>query len=239
MKKIKFYMLFASLVTLMACQKDDIIYYEGPDAVSIYIDVAAYEVDSTSYSFGLELPEVVQDTVWVKVRVQGTAKSYDRTIELKAITGTTATEGEDFELPKFILKANEVEARYPVILYRTERLQENTEKVIVAIKANADFEEAALGEEIGETESVAFYTIYFNDFLSEPAYWSTMYFDYYIGDFSVVKFQFMVSVYGITDFSVWSDGEILNAALNLRNALAEYEAENGILYDEDGNRVTF
>lgn len=231
--------IFLSFIMVCAasCKKDDIMFYEGPDAISIYVD--EYESDSTNYSFALEGPEVVQDTVWIKVRVQGASKDVDRTIELESVNGTTAVAGKDFDLPNFTLKAGESITRYPVILHRTSKLLQSNEKLVVAVKANGHFAKGAIGTEINETVSKEKYIIYFNDYLSEPPYWASMGFDSYIGEFSAVKFRFMMSIYGISDFSGWSTGELMNAALNLRIALAEYEAVNGILYDEDGNRITF
>ncbi|WP_437918076.1 DUF4843 domain-containing protein [Sphingobacterium sp. LRF_L2] len=238
MKKIayKFWgILF--VFTMVSCQKDDIMFYEGPDALSIYL--ASGEADSTIYSFGLELPEVLQDTVWIKVRAQGAAKDYDRVFELEPTDKTTAVQGEDFDLPQYTLYAGQIETKYPVILYRTAKLAEGDETIVVTIKPNDYFVEPALGQEIRGSNSVETFKIKFNDYLSEPAYWKEQYLDYYVGEFSIVRFQFMVYVYGITDFSVWSYGESANAALNLRVALAKYEAENGPLYEENGNRLTF
>lgn len=237
MKKNVFFIWILVLLALMSCQKDEIMYYEGPDALNIYLD--QYEADSTRYSFALEDDDLLLDTVWIKVRVLGPAKDFDRTIELEATNGTTAIVGKDFDLPQFTLKAGEIDIKYPVLLHRTEKLKDDDEKLIVRIKSNSDFTNGAPGTDFSKKLSIEQYTIYFNDFLSEPGYWTANYLYYYLGDFSVAKFRFMISVYGITDFSAWSSGEIMNSALNLRNALEEYELENGPIYDEYGDRLTF
>lgn len=234
MKKI--FILSIILLWLIGCTKDDIMFFEGKDAMSIYI--GQYEADSTVYSFAYSLPDVTKDTVFVKIRVQGAASAVDRTVEMTVADGTTAVVGQDYILPEFTLPAGSVEALYPVVLLRHTSQKGETKTLLVAIKSNADFEVGALGQEIGNSYSIAYYKIRFNDFLSMPAYWSAI--QSYVGAFSVVKLQFMFSVYGSDkDFGSLTTGERLNMRLRLRTALAEYEAVNGPLMDENDQRVTF
>lgn len=231
------YSILISLFLFVSCKKDEIPYFQGKDAMTIYVN--QYEADSTSYSFAYSLPEVKRDTVYVKVRTQGLPSTIDRNVELFATEGTTAIEGDDFILPVFILPAGEVEALYPVILLRSEILKEEVKKLLVSVKANSYFAKGGLGQEIGGTYSIPQFTINFSDFLSKPAYWSSI--ERFVGEYSATKLQFMMTVYvGVTDFSTLSSGEKRNMTLRMRRALAEYEEINQKpLMDENNKPVTF
>jgi hypothetical protein len=236
-KDMKFTLSIIILILCcISCKKDDIQFFEGKDAMSIYI--GQYEPDSTLYSFATRSAGLKQDTVFVKVRIQGPARKVERVIELEPFQGTSAAEGTDYLLPKFILPADSIEARYPVILLRSERLKSESVVLNVAVKASEHFEKGAIGQEIKKTFSIPYYKIIFNDFLTKPSYWDNI--EWAVGTFSVVKLQFMFRVYGSNkDFENISTGELLNMRLRLRAAQAEYEAENGPLLDENGLHVTF
>ena len=68
----------------------------------------------------------------------------------------------------------------------------------------------------------------------------------YFGECSQVKYRFVYEVLGIWDFSSWGTWGIMAnsslfspAARVLKERLAEYEAENGPMIDENGDQVTF
>lgn len=224
------------MLLFFSCKKDEIMFFEGKDALSIYVD--QYEPDSTSYSFASRLSSIIQDTIFLKVRIQGPARKSDRLFQLKADTGSTAIEGEDYILPEFNFPADSVMARYPVILLRNAKLKTKTMSLNVTVQASDMFEKGAVGKEINNTYSIQNYKIKFNDYLSKPSYWTNI--ERYVGEFSVVKLQFMFSVYSQdTEFGSLSTGELLNMRLRLRSAQKNYEAENGPLLDENGKQVIF
>jgi len=224
------------ILCCISCKKDDIQFFEGKDAMSLYI--GQYEADSTLYSFATRSAGIKQDTVFVKVRIQGSSRKVERVIELEPFQGTSAVEGTDYLLPKFILPADSIEVRYPVILLRSERLKDERIVLNVAVKASEVFEKGAIGQEINKSYSIPYYKIIFNDFLSKPPYWDNI--EWAVGTFSIAKFQFMFRIYGSDkDFENVTTGELLNMRLRLRAAQAEYEAENGPLLDENGLHVTF
>jgi len=224
------------ILVFFSCKKDEIMFFEGKDALSIY--VGQYEADSTSYSFASRLPSVMRDTIFLKVRVQGAPTKTDRKFQLAADSGSTAVEGVDYMLPEIILPADSVRILYPVILLRSAQLKEKTMLLNVTVKASDIFEKGAIGQEIKKTFSIARYKIKFNDYLSKPSYWDDI--EWAVGEFSVTKLQFMFTVYGEdTVFGDLSTGELLNMRLRLRAAQKTYEAENGPLLDENGKQVIF
>ena len=221
---------------MSSCKKNEIMFFEGRDAMSLY--VAQYEADSVFYSFASSLPSTLRDTVFVKIRTQGPARFTDRIIQLAPDSGTTAVLGEDYILPEFLFPAGSVVARYPVIVLRNSKLKEQTVFLNVMIKSSDVFEKGAIGQEINGSFSIARYKIKLNDYLAKPSYWDDM--EWVVGEFSVTKLQFMFSIYGAdAEFENFASGELLNMTLRLRAAQVEYEALNGPLIDENGNHVTF
>ncbi|MFD2598210.1 DUF4843 domain-containing protein [Sphingobacterium corticis] len=213
------------------------MFYEGPDAISIYRE--QYAADSVNYSFAFKLGTIEKDTVWVNLRLQGAKRSYDRWLQLSAAAGTTATKGVEYELPSITWPADSVTLKYPVILLRSPELKRSTKTLIVAPMPNEHFTVAALGQEIGNSFSIPAFKIHISDFLAKPAYWDNLSNSYGWGSYSEVKFQFMLTVYGISDFSQLTSSELLNTRLRFRKKLQEYVAENGPLIDENGQNVSF
>ncbi|WP_286862733.1 MULTISPECIES: DUF4843 domain-containing protein [Sphingobacterium] len=219
------------------CKKDEIMFFEGKDALSIYVN--QYEPDSTAYSFASGLDSRTRDTLLLKVRIQGRTSSANRLFRLYADSGSTAVEGQDYILPEVNLPADSVRTLYPVILLRSPKLKDRTLNLNVTVKASDTFEKGAVGIEIGKkSSSIARYKIKFNDYLSKPSYWDDI--ERYVGEFSVAKLRFMFMVYGQdTPFGDYSTGELLNMRLRLRAAQKAYEEVNGPLIDENGNQVLF
>ena len=80
--------------------------------------------------------------------------------------------------------------------------------------------------------------------ITQPETWSDWYWDFGIGDFSVIKYCYMMDVWGKTlDDFVTEDGysydydEAYNAVVELVNAYNAYKAEHGPILDENGNDI--
>ncbi|MFT4093527.1 MAG: DUF4843 domain-containing protein [Niabella sp.] len=235
MKYISVIIIF--LLLFSSCKKDEIKSYDGSEGISFYI--GQYDADSLSYSFAFSFTPKTRDTVFIKMRVTGAAKDYDRTISVKAAAGSTAREGVDYILPEVALPADSLTINYPVIVLNSAEMTTQTFRLITEVVPNEDFEQGAIGQEVGLTYNVKNIKLDITNRIVEPSYWSSV--ASVFGTFSQTKFQFMVEVTGLTDFSfdaIGIDG-YYNLPVKLRNALAAYEAVNGPLIDEFGNRVTF
>ncbi|MNK14784.1 hypothetical protein D3C87_329140 [compost metagenome] len=233
------YLLFFSLLCLtLACKKQDVATYSGEDGITFYR--GQYETDSLSYSFAFSITPKQKDTIFLKMRVQGPAVGYARTVAVKAVGGTTAREGIDYQLSEAKLPAGALILVYPVVLLNSPGMLTNTYRLVVEVAPNKDFATGAFGSDItGETVALKSIKIDVSNRIVQPTYWTSIQGSF--GTFSVAKFKFMIQVTGLTDFSeeaIGIDG-YYNLPIKLSNALVVYETANGPLIDENGNRVTF
>jgi hypothetical protein len=233
------YLLFFSLLCLtLACKKQDVATYGGDNSITFYR--GRYENDSLSYSFAFSITPKQKDTVFLKMRVQGPAVDYARTVSVKAAAGTTARENVDYQLSDAKVPAGALTLMYPVVLLNSPEMLTKTYRLVVEVAPNKDFTTGGFGAEItGETIALKSVKIDVSNRIVQPTYWTSVQGSF--GPFSVAKFKFMIQVTGLTDFSdeaIGVDG-YYNLPVKLSNALVAYEAANGPLIDENGNRVTF
>jgi len=237
MKKLFYIILIIG--SLVACKKEEVPFYSGPDGITIYLDT--YDTDSLNYSFAFQPLGTEVDTIYLQMRILGATKGYDRKIRVVAGDGTTAQEGVDFKLLEGVMPADSLTISYPVVIYNTEGILEQAKKIVVAVAANDDFVPGATRLETAGTRVCDHYKIWISNRVDKPDYWSDI--EYYFGEYSETKFRFMISTLGITDFSYENIGAVglYNYPLQLNNALEVYKQENQgePLEDEEGEVVTF
>lgn len=229
------------MLAFAACKKEDIDKFSGKDSIAFYIQ--GQEADSTNFTFGGLPTSKSQDTIFVKMRVVGRISNQAKAITVEAAPGTTAVEGVHYILPKMVLPADSFTLRYPIVLLNAPDLLNKTYKLVVRVKANENFESGAVGGANTVSRNIAQYKINFNNQFIKPDYWN--YIQNYFGDYSDVKFKFMISTLGFSDFRPPAKGgtitysEFLNYKVQLRNALDAYNALHGTLVDENGLEVLF
>lgn len=116
-------MLMAVVVGMTSCRKESIFTYHAN--ANIYFDLSIVKkTDSLLYTFAYH-PEVLQDTVWVPVRISGYRDStVDRKFSVKVIdtAATAATVNKHYEPLKseYIMPAGSGVTFVPVIVYNTD-----------------------------------------------------------------------------------------------------------------------
>ena len=235
-------LILLTLITLSACKKDKTEVFNSKAGISFYY-FPGLGPDSTNYSFANQIEQKLRDTLYIGMRVMGATVKFDREIEVKALPATTATEGVHFILPKIMLPADSLTVKYPIILINTADLKTNTYHLEIAVAENKDFIQGAIGQANVTTRNIALYKINFNNQLIKPDYW--IYIANYFGDYSNVKYRFMIDVCGFSDFKPDSIGgplsysDFLNYNVRLKNALREYTILNGPTLDENGQEISF
>lgn len=235
-------LILLAIIMLSACKKDKTEVFNSKAGISFYYRTSG-GADSTNYSFANQIQQKPRDTIFIGLRVMGAAVNYPREIEIKALAATTATEGIHFILPKITLPADSLTVVYPIILINAEALKTNTYHLEVAIAENKDFSQGAVGQANVTTRNIPVYKINFNNQLIKPDYW--IYIANYFGDYSNVKYRFMIDVCGFSDFRPDSIGgllsysDFLNYNVKLKNALREYTNINGPMLDENGTEISF
>ncbi|ATL46056.1 hypothetical protein COR50_02135 [Chitinophaga caeni] len=231
MKSIyKFLFTISCIAACYACSKEERLMFDEPAGIYFYDGTNVVDKDSVDYSFIIKPDTLVQDTVYLYLRISGEASDVDRAVNIGFTGKTTAIEGKHFTLTPPVIKAGEYDAEVPVYLHRTEDMQDSTFVIQFEIKDNEVFRQ-------GPTDRLL-YKITVTDQLIKPSDWQTLFY----GSYSKVKHQFMVSRLGTTAITISTGAQfsqIMSILQKMRVELLNYEKENGPLFDENGDRVTF
>ncbi|MBC6109747.1 DUF4843 domain-containing protein [Pedobacter fastidiosus] len=194
---------------------------------------------------------ILKDTIWLpQVRILGNVSDHDRTLKISVVdTGTTAIAGKHYKLLNYIIPAGSfVSKKLGVEVYRTADLGNNTLKLMLRLEPNTDFPALMVGNSIsydnnyftGDT-----YTINISNKLIEPPYWEA-FVDKGLGEFSTVKYQFIVDVLPVyfgtnPDTSIDLANYVVVYQSRLSDALEAYNNAhpNDKLKDENGNEIYF
>lgn len=187
--------------------------------------------DSTIYTFATRPNTLMQDTVLVNCNIMGRASTSDRPITIIARDSSSAKANYHYKLLPAVVKANTFSAIVPIVLYRRPGLKDSTLHVIFDIKDN-EFLKAGYPNRLR-------YKISITDKLGKPTNWET-YWKNYFGDYSEVKFRFLITA---TGRQAWNGsalpGDLAYLNGQARYALLIYNQSNPPLTDEFGNLIFF
>lgn len=215
---------------IIGCNKNtDLDLYENDPAISFYSGFSATASDTAQYNFVLEPVTRTIDTIYIPIRIQGFAADKDRVVNVAAADSSTAKAGVHYKFGPAIVHAGSYLDSIPVYLYRTADMVDSTFIVYAVLQSSDDFKQGY--------ENHLTYKIRITDRVVPPVWSYTM--SSTFGAFSNVKFRFMVSVLQVTTFSGLLPSQAAAMATRCKLALAEYEAANGNLIDENGQRVVF
>lgn len=228
MRKI-FYMPFLlALIFLNSCSKSELMPYSAGDMVYFYKSTYGSIIkDSLTYSFAVHDEETAYDTVFIPFRIMGKAADHDRTVSFMADESKTNMPAVNYLLLPAVIKANTYTGLLPIKVIKSPELKNKEYRLWVKIISSKDFQP-------GVSNQVTF-LLKLNNFLSKPASWS----DYVFGKYSAVKYSLVIKATGRSEFANLSNPEEKFLTQQCRNALYDYENENGILYDENGEAVSF
>lgn len=238
-RRAAFWVLGCLSLAVLSCNKDEIDLYQGE--AGLYFVESQYSSvnDSTSYSFAIQNSEVTSDTVWLPVHIMGSAVMQDRTIELTVVDSlTTAKAGAHYKLlTPYIMPAGAYEEQIGVVLLRNRDLQDSTYKLGLQLTPSKEFPLGLVGQRT--------YLIKMNDILTKPDNWDVILI-YFFGEYSQVKYRFMIDVLGRGDFPTSGAGglgvaDILYYQTAMAAALDKYNAAHpgAPMRDESGNLISF
>lgn len=216
---------------MLSCQKSVLQKYVGGDGVYFI------SVDSINYSFANRVGIIERDTILLKMIVLGDVKDYDRPLQLKAVEGTSAIENTHFILPNVVIKANTNAIFYPVVLMNSADLKTNTLRLELEVLQDTNFPQGAAIT--NNADNYNRFKINLSARLMKPSYWSSI--ESYFGEYSDVKYKFMIDVTGFSDFSTNSFGntDLINIKGVMNIALQEYVDVNGPKLDENLKAISF
>ncbi|TKC05976.1 DUF4843 domain-containing protein [Pedobacter frigoris] len=228
MKKIlkNFLMVLLPAVIMASCTKNKELLYNEADMV--YVESIP---DSTDYTFAASPASLLSDSIMVNFRIIGKASDKDRTINFVPTATSTGKAGYHYKVGNAVIKANTFSARIPIYVYRRAGLKDSTLTVNLMVTENSDFKPGY--------PSRLRYKFTLTDILTKPSNWESTWAAYF-GTYSEVKFRFLIAVTGKTN---WNSGPLPQDSRFLsqkaRNALLEYNQQNGALIDEFGQQVFF
>lgn len=238
---IKIFLLLAVVVLAASCAKDERLMYEEDARVYFYKNVRGSQsnADSIDFSFSTLPDGEMTDTVYLWMRIMGTAVPKDRVINIVADSGR-AVAGYHYKLGPLVMPANAYETQIPVYLYRKPGLKDSVVSVMFSVQESVDFKPGFPDNpRTGYRYDRLHYKVSITDMLLKPTNWESVWLGLF-GEYSEVKFKFLIKVTGKTSwnsFPLPQDQRFLVQTAKL--ALLEYEAANGPLYDENNNIVFF
>lgn len=230
MKKI--YCIFLILAAFWSCRDNADFPFQGEDAVYFQLNTTGYTwtktLDSLVYSFAGK--GVDEDTLWIRVNLEGTATPQARPLNIVIDeANTTAQAGLHYEALKadYELPGDSVYTKIPVIIYNKDKQLEN-KQVVIAL-ALQPTESLALG--ITDRTKCR---LLVSNMLNKPTYWeSTIFYDF--GVYSRKKHELCMLELGM-DFPI-QGSEYTNQGTmwDIYGAyMSDYFEENYPVKDENG-----
>jgi hypothetical protein len=256
MKKIKFVYFMMVLLSVYACKKDQYYLYKdqqriqfGPEISRIYTTSFNLADTLKPYTFYYQDAKVLQDTVLFDIYAIGGVAKEDRSFTLEQTQVSNVINAEPgkhyiaFNDPKatknFVIKANTVHTRVPIIILRDASLKTSTVVLKFSVVPDKNFKS-------GEVSNL-WRKIEITDRLSQPAAWNASATQFYYGKYSIVKHQFMIQSTGQRWDQTFMVGMQSDLALfqywtsTLKINLIDYNRKNpgNPLIDENGELVLF
>lgn len=238
---MRYFLFFLVITCLFSCKKEEVMLYEGGDGVAFY---EYYQITNPRiYSFTATANAgKLKDSIFLDMQISGKLADYPRKIKIKAVSGTTARAGIDFDFPEEItLPAGASRTKYPVVVYNTPQMMLDTMILVLEPIETADFKVGADGtiarksNLVAEDQVFTQLKLYVSNMLAKPSNWS----DVTYGLFSSVKLRFMMKSVPNSTATYFTVARGPATLPILRAALLAYESTNGPMIDESNNRVAF
>ena len=241
-------------VTLASCSKNEYPEFDASySALNIWFGTESTPQDSITYNYSYAMGE---KTVHFYARPIGVQSDKDRTFQLEAYEGDLDEAEGSYTLGEYTIKAGTTTSEFD-ITFDTSKLkdaQSFTNKdghLKLRLKTNDEFQQGA--------QELQTLTIVLKNYLDKPDNWDAatypmMALSRYFGDYSKVKYQFMIQELDMVDFkvnyntSISYDEETNTISSNyasylaskMKLALEEYNNTHDTpLTDETGKVVTF
>lgn len=227
----------ALLLALFSCENDPYRWEGATYARIVGPENWTLQTDSMEFTFARYSTEVTEYVVNAEINIIGKAADYDRDVVLTVVDSATTAESAMYSFEtSVVIPAGEVVAPCDITLKRSAKLQDSTYRLKIAVT-----DEGEITSGVDEWNQL---TIIFSDQLAKPTNWDE-YLAPFFGEYSEVKYRFIISTTGVTEFTYGQEGgmtwgEMYNYSVTMANALEEYNATHDTpMTDENGKLVTF
>ena len=219
-----------------SCSKEEVAVYDTEG--SNFIEFVAPTEDTASFSFMFH-PSVAAGGAYdlaIPVKILGQAKNYDREYKVIVVDSlTSAKEGTHFAMPeKVVVRAGNFVDTLIVKLFRTADLKTSVVSLGIRIENNSEF----YAGQVAYRESIWF----INDSFAKPAWWTDYATDrynsveyIYLGTYSDKKYELLIQVTGVSDWTDLSNDERRILALQFKRYLAAEHAAGRTVYEDELN----
>ena len=211
MKKFKYILLLVFLASFSACEKHELMDYEGLDGLYFDVQYGAEWGDTTVWAhqiytaiaFGRTDDSEIEAEL--KVAIVGSVKNYDRPFQIKIVQDSTTLNTNEYKLDKldYVIPAgqNHTYIRIPII--KSDRMADETLQLQIALQPNEHFQLpiSEVGEIPGRWTDTAtdwstnfnpsIHNLFVNDILVKPAGWHNVQFGYY---YSIKKHALLLQI---------------------------------------------
>ena len=265
MKNIKHILLIVLLVAFSACEKHELMDYEGQDC--LYFDaqygaswgdttVWAHQIYST-IAFG-RVDALVLDAK-VKVAVAGSIKDYDRPFQIKIVQDSTTLNTDEYDASQleYMIPAGQNHTYVQIPIKKSERMSNETLQLQIALVPGKHFTDnfSEVGNIPGRWTDVQtdlstninpnIHNFFVNDMLVKPAGWHDVQFGKY---YSIKKHALLLKIaeenfgFGREDFEekeIMYGGRAKAIAAAVKPYLMEqyYKGREYWVLDEDGSMM--
>lgn len=227
-----------TLVFVTACENGDFLWEGETYARLIGPENYTLGTDSMTFTFSTHAADVTEFTAEAHIVIIGKVAAADRKVNLKVNEGkSTAVPGTHYQLStQLTIPAGEREVFCPIVLKRAPELEGKSVRLHIEVVASDE-----IGVGVNEWNAL---TIVWNDMISKPLNWENL--TEFFGEYSEIKYRFIISTLGITQFTYgdsggMSWGEMNNYRLMMITALNAYNEANPShpLTDENNQLVSF
>lgn len=242
------------MFVVMSCTNEEVPTFDTSRCgLDIWVGTVASVYESTTYNYSYAYEE---GSVTFYAQISGMPSKNDRTFRLEPFGGDSALIASTIRTEDYVIPAGEIGGTYQVF-FNTQKLQDpdlfkNSDgKIFFRVAANDEFE---LG-----TENHQQFMVVLKNYLAKPDNWDEANYprvplSRYFGNYSRVKYQFMIEVLGLIDFEINYNTQtsydpernVVSAVYAvylqqvMQKALADYNGSHDLpLTDEYGNPVFF
>ena len=224
MKKL---LLFAMSLgfAFTACSKEEVELFDTKNTNYIQFVDASTDTSAFSFMFHPEVADGGSYDLAIPVKILGLAHDVDREFKIEVIAEATSAETKHFALPEsFVMRAGMYEDTVFIKLYRTPDLKTSEVSLGIRIIDNAKF--LAGVYDYRERHWVI------SDKIAQPEWWNSTVVSTYLGSYSDKKYDLLIRVTGVSDWSELSADEMRFMALQLKRYLAAENAAGRPVYED-------
>lgn len=221
-----YYILFAAMITVLSCKKEQIMQYEGGS----YIQFERSFNDSSLFSF-LGLPNKDEAVIPIAVKLTGKPENRDRNFKIAVVKELSTATDANYSLPSsFTLKANRVTDTAWITVKKTAQLSSKSLKLVFKLEPTADLK-------VGQTDYAAL-ILYISNVLARPDWWNSTVEDDFLGEYSDKKFLLFLQVTGRSELDASNDNELRYYTIQFKNYLLQEKDAGRTVREENGSEMT-